>query len=340
MMTPTLVGLAPCTRPLTRQRAAPRWGRWGGRRGWCCSAAGAGACTWLAAAPQCSFWERHTHTHTVPVSGERAAPNTSGFSPVCLSVLDRLLQLERWWQSFGKGRTGQWLTGEWLGGHAKVQKKKKPIVVLLKTQPRLGVSVQNSNRDKSTIWSLGCLWACVWYVEWNALPGIISVAVAIELVSGFEVQRPLVKFLQKSLLRLHHSELQKHGTNELARVRHVLYVRLWVCVNSRVPPGLWSTAGSGAHCWWTSGWSAGRGLRCGSSGRRSRTRACVGRGEGGWPCFNLVQLDSAWYIFTACVAGILTCGPGCAGCRTRQSLVAPGCTRAHRRGAGRSSCER
>lgn len=218
-------------------------------------------------------------------------------------------------------------------------KKNQNIVVLLKTQPRLGVSVQNSNRHKSTIWSLRCLCERVWCVEWNALPGIISVTVAIKLVSGFEVQRPLVKFLQKSLLRFHHSELQKHGTNELAGVRDALYVHEWVCVNSGVPPGLWSTAGSGAHCWWTSGWSAGRGLRCGSSGRRSRTQACVGRGEGEQPCFNLVQLASAWYIFTVCVAGILTCGPGCAGCRTGRSLVAPGCTQAHQRGAGRGSYE-
>ncbi len=61
METPTLAGLAPCTKPPTRKRAAPRWGRWGGRRGWCCSAAGAWVCTWLRAAPQCSFWERHIY---------------------------------------------------------------------------------------------------------------------------------------------------------------------------------------------------------------------------------------------------------------------------------------
>ncbi len=82
--TPTLAGLAPCTRPPTRQTAAPRWGRWGGRRGWCCSAAGAWVCTWLGAAPQCSFWERHIHGARVRNgydSQKRAAPNyTSGFT--------------------------------------------------------------------------------------------------------------------------------------------------------------------------------------------------------------------------------------------------------------------
>lgn len=159
MMTPTLVGLAPCTRSLTRQRAAPRWGRWGGRRGWCCSAARAGACTWLAAAPQCSFWERHTHTHTVPVSGERAAPNTSGFTPLCLSAVYSLLQLQRCRWGFGKGRTGRWLTGEWLGGMQRCGKKHSGLYWKHKHFLEFLCKIQTEIRAQYEVWDV-CVSVC------------------------------------------------------------------------------------------------------------------------------------------------------------------------------------
>ena len=44
----------------------------------------------------------------------------------------------------------------------------------------------------------------------QALPGIIGVGVTVELVGGFKIQRPFLKFLQERLLLLHHGELQVH----------------------------------------------------------------------------------------------------------------------------------
>lgn len=54
-----------------------------------------------------------------------------------------------------------------------------------------------------------CARARVWHAQCGASPGVVSAAVAVELVRGFEVERPLLKLLQEGLLGPHHGELRR-----------------------------------------------------------------------------------------------------------------------------------
>lgn len=100
----------------------------------------------------------------------------------------------------------QWLCGQWLEVMQRSKKQKQITVVLLKTQPCLGVSVP---RDESTRGILRGERRSFRHAEGGASPGVVSVAIAVELVSGFEVERTLLKLLKKGLLGFHHGELRQ-----------------------------------------------------------------------------------------------------------------------------------
>lgn len=77
-------------------------------------------------------------------------------------------------------------------------------------------------------------------------PGVVVFRVMGKLVSGFEIQMALLKFLEEGFLCLHHGELQeiKHTTRGCALVG----IHVCVCVRVCTAPGLCSRADSDVRC--------------------------------------------------------------------------------------------
>lgn len=101
--------------------------------------------------------------------------------------------------------------------------------VLRKTQPRLRTAAQSQDRNNSTDEVSGVGLVCLSMMcLLGVLPGVIVVGVTIKLVGGFKIQWPFLKLLQKRLILLHHSQLQRR-INKLRFVHYSIVIFVCVC---------------------------------------------------------------------------------------------------------------
>lgn len=92
------------------------------------------------------------------------------------------------------------------GVHAKVKKTNYSV---LTENPATSWSFCAKFPETRVQGEFECECRCLQNAMGGVSPGVISVTVAVKLVRGFEVERALLKLLQKGLLGLHHGELRQ-----------------------------------------------------------------------------------------------------------------------------------